>query len=55
MMKIPEPDISIEEAERRVREAEEERKAELAAKRAAANPNAPKSSKKELSDTPKKP
>ena len=55
MMKIPEPDISIEEAERRVREAEEERKAELAAKRAAANPNAPKSSKKELSDEPKKP
>ena len=55
MMKIPEPDISIEEAERRVREAEEERKAELAAKRAAANPYAPKSSKKELSDEPKKP
>jgi len=55
MMKIPEPDISIEEAERRVREAEEERKAELAAKRAAANPNASKGSKKELSDEPKKP
>lgn len=55
MLRIPEPDISIEEAERRVREAEEERKAELAAKRAAANPNAPKSSKKELSDEPKKP
>ena len=55
MMQIPEPDISIEEAERRVREAEEERKAELAAKRAAANPNTSKSSKKEQSDEPKKP
>ena len=32
MMKIPEPDISIEEAERRFREAEEERKAEAFAK-----------------------
>lgn len=55
MMQIPEPDISIEEAERRVREAEEERKAELAAKRAAANPNAAKGSKKEPGDEPKKP
>ncbi|WP_373482903.1 YidC/Oxa1 family membrane protein insertase [Acetobacterium sp.] len=55
MMRIPEPDISIEEAERRVREAEEERKAELAAKRAAANPNAPKDSKKDHSDESKKP
>ncbi|MDO9491503.1 YidC/Oxa1 family membrane protein insertase [Acetobacterium sp.] len=55
MMRIPEPDISIEEAERRVREAEEERKADLAAKRAAANPNAPKGNKKDPSDEPKKP
>jgi len=55
MMQIPEPDISIEEAERRVREAEEERKAELAAKRAAANPNAAKGNKKDQSTEPKKP
>jgi YidC/Oxa1 family membrane protein insertase len=55
MMQIPEPDISIEEAERRVREAEEERKAELAAKRAAANPNAAKGNKKDQSNEPKKP
>ncbi|KAF5072754.1 MULTISPECIES: YidC/Oxa1 family membrane protein insertase [Acetobacterium] len=55
MMRIPEPDYTIEEAERRVREAEEERKAELAARRAAANPNAPKSSKKDQTDGPKKP
>ncbi|MBI4857723.1 MAG: membrane protein insertase YidC [Acetobacterium woodii] len=55
MMKIPEPDISIEEAERRVREAEEERKAELAAKRAATNPNAQNANKKDKTDEPKKP
>ncbi|URN84438.1 YidC/Oxa1 family membrane protein insertase [Acetobacterium wieringae] len=55
MMRIPEPDYTIEEAERRVREAEEERKAELAARRAATNPNAPKSSKKDQTDGPKKP
>jgi YidC/Oxa1 family membrane protein insertase len=55
MLRIPEPDISIEEAERRVHEAEEERKAELAAKRAAANPNASKGSKKDQLDEPKKP
>lgn len=55
MLRIPEPDISIEEAERRVHEAEEERKAELAAKRAAANPNAPNGNKKDPSDEPKKP
>ena len=34
MMRIPEPEISPEEAEYRVQEAEKERKAELAAKRA---------------------
>ncbi|WKY47748.1 YidC/Oxa1 family membrane protein insertase [Eubacteriaceae bacterium ES3] len=33
MMRIPEPEISPEEAERRVQEAEKERKADLAAKR----------------------
>lgn len=55
MMKIPEPDISIEEAERRVREAEEERKAELAAKRAATNPNAQNANKKDKTNEPKKP
>ncbi len=55
MMRIPEPDYTIEEAERRVREAEEERKAELAARRAAANPNAPKGSKNDQNNEPKKP
>lgn len=54
MMRIPEPDISIEEAERRVREAEEEKRAELAAKRAATNPNAQKTNKKQDAE-PKKP
>ena len=38
MMRIPEPDFSVEEAERRVREAEAEKRAEIAAKRAANNP-----------------
>lgn len=33
MMRIPEPEISIEEAERRVQEADKERKADLAARR----------------------
>jgi YidC/Oxa1 family membrane protein insertase len=33
MMRIPEPEISPEEAERRVQEAEKERKADLAARR----------------------
>ncbi|MDK2936247.1 MAG: YidC/Oxa1 family rane protein insertase [Eubacteriaceae bacterium] len=33
MMRMPEPEISIEEAERRVQEAEKERKADLAARR----------------------
>ncbi|MBU4439813.1 MAG: YidC/Oxa1 family membrane protein insertase [Acetobacterium sp.] len=55
MMKMPQPDYSIEEAERRVREAEEERKAELAAKRAATNPNAQNANKKDKTDEPKKP
>nr|WP_320024084.1 YidC/Oxa1 family membrane protein insertase [uncultured Acetobacterium sp.] len=55
MMRMPEPDYSVEEAERRVREAEEERKAELAAKRAATNPNAQNANKKDKTDEPKKP
>lgn len=55
MMRIPEPDYSIEEAERRVKEAEAERKADLAAKRAAANPNAQKDNKKNNPNEPKKP
>lgn len=55
MMRIPEPDISIEEAERRVREAEEEKRAELAEKRAATNPNAQKGNKKNKESETKKP
>jgi YidC/Oxa1 family membrane protein insertase len=55
MMKMPEPEISIEEAERRVHEAEVERKADLAAKRASANPNSQKSGKKGQENEPKKP
>jgi YidC/Oxa1 family membrane protein insertase len=52
MMRIPEPDFSVEEAERRVREAEAEKKAELAARRAANNPY---DQKKKKDSEPKKP
>lgn len=55
MMRIPEPEISPEEAERRVAEAEKERKAELAARRAANNPNAQKNKKKNSEIEEKKP
>lgn len=57
MMRIPEPDFSVEEAERRVREAEEEKRAEIAAKRAANNPYDQKKKKnKDGQDSePKKP
>ncbi|MBC3797762.1 YidC/Oxa1 family membrane protein insertase [Acetobacterium tundrae] len=57
MMRMPEPDYSIEEAERRVREAEQERKAEIAAKRAANNPYDQKKDKKKSipDDETKKP
>ncbi|MBK5244048.1 MAG: membrane protein insertase YidC [Eubacteriaceae bacterium] len=55
MLRMPEPDYSIDEAERRVAEAEKEKRADLAEKRAAHNPNAQKSSKKVQSGENKKP
>lgn len=55
MMRMPEPDYSIEEAERRVAEAEKERRADLAAKRAAHNPDAQKSGSKKQVGENKKP
>ncbi|KNZ42558.1 YidC/Oxa1 family membrane protein insertase [Acetobacterium bakii] len=45
MMRMPEPDFSVEEAERRVAEAERERREDLAAKRAANKPDGQKSNK----------
>ncbi|MGV8906803.1 MAG: YidC/Oxa1 family membrane protein insertase [Acetobacterium sp.] len=55
MLRMPEPDYSIEEAERRVAEAEKEKREELAAKRSANNPNAQKSNKKDQGSENKKP
>jgi len=55
MMRMPEPDYSIEEAERRVAEAEKEKREDLAAKRSANNPNAQKSNKKDQGSENKKP
>lgn len=57
MMRIPEPDFSVEEAERRVREAEAEKRAEIAAKRAANNPYDQKKKKNKdgQESEPKKP
>jgi len=46
MMRIPETDFSVEEAERRVAEAEREKREDLAAKRAANKPDTQKSNKK---------
>lgn len=55
MLRMPEPDFSIEEAERRVAEAEKEKREELAEKRAAHNPNAKKSNVKDQDSEHKKP
>lgn len=55
MMRMPEPNYSIEEAERRVAEAEKEKREEITAKRAANNPNAQKSNKKDKKSDNKRP
>jgi YidC/Oxa1 family membrane protein insertase len=55
MMKMPQPDISIEEAERRVKEAEKEKREDLAAKRAGNKDNNQKSNNKKGSSDNKKP